>query len=376
MKILLNVHDLTTGGAERVAVLLAKGLHHLGHTVIIAACSHPMDTFTGLPDAVEVISMNVPKPLVQASALAKIVDSMKPDAVIAFGINLVIGASISRLRWRWKCPLIFRNECNLALEWRQASPLNRMIGPSISRLAARHTHVVAVSHSLATATANFLFINPKRITTILNPVIDDTLASNNTLDAPPHPWLLENSDIPTFVAVSRLDFQKGLDFLISAFANVQTKTNARLIIFGKGPLRDALQEKIKLLKLENSILLAGRTENPMTQMRSACAFILSSRSEGFGLVLVEALWAGTQVISTNCDYGPAEILEGGRYGTLVPVEDCDALANAMLDVLRQPRSIQRPPDAWFEKFTATEAARQHVALIESVGKGRHACTLD
>ena len=72
------------------------------------------------------------------------------------------------------------------------------------------------------------------------------------------------------------------------------------------------------------------------------------------------------MISTDCDYGPAEVLEGGRYGTLVPVEDRDALANAMLDVLQQPRSIQRPPDAWFEKFTATEAARQHVALIESV----------
>lgn len=375
MKIIFFTPKFFAGGAEQVAFLLASALAKDEHEITIATPAAVGEFAKKLIEKCRVVDFKTGKPIKSTKNIARLVREIDSDAVICFGISTGIAATLSKTFFRWKSPIFIRIENNLHFDWRQASPINRLIGPLLSRWAARRSHVIAVSQTLAQATAHYLNIEFSRVTTILNPVINDTAAAVNFELKKLHPWL-ENDFIPTFVAMGRLENQKGFDCLINAFFEVRNKSNARLVIFGSGSLRGVLQAKINALNLEEFIVLAGYTDSPMAQMRKASAFVLSSRFEGFGLVLVEALWAGTQVISTDCDYGPAEVLENGRYGTLVPVEDCDALANAMLNVLRQPRSIQRPPDAWFEKFTATEAARQHATLIESIGRGRHARSAD
>ena len=356
---------LSVGGAQQVAFLLASALLEDGHKIIIATPLAMGELAENFRKKCRIVDFGTGKPIKSTKNIAQLIRDFNADAIICFGIYAGIAAALSKVVFRWNPPIFMRNENNLHLDWQQASFVNRLIGPVLSRWAAQHSHVIAVSRALASATANYLLIDSSHVTTILNPVIDDAAVPVETESAKLHPWL-EDASVPVFVAMGRLENQKGFDVLIDAFSGIREKTNARLVIFGSGSLRDVLQAQIDSLNMGGAIVLAGHTDCPIAQMRRACAFVLSSRFEGFGLVLVEALWAGTQVISTDCDYGPAEVLEGGRYGTLVPVEDRDALANAMLDVLQQPRSIQRPPDAWFEKFTATEAARQHVALIESV----------
>ena len=371
MKIIFFTPRLLAGGAEQVAYLLAAALIENGHEIIVATPLADGEFSGKFSKKCRVVDFKTGKPIKSIKNLAQIVQKIEFDAVICFGITTGIAAALSKVFFRWKSPIFIRNENNLHLDWQQASFVNRFIGPVLSRWAARRSHVIAVSRALASATASYLHIDSSHVTTILNPVIDDAAVTVEMESAKLHPWL-EDASVPVFVAMGRLENQKGFDFLIDTFAKIKEKSNARLVIFGSGSLRDVLQAQIESLNMEGTIVLAGHTDCPIAQMRRACAFVLSSRFEGFGLVLVEALWAGTRVISTDCDYGPAEVLEGGRYGTLVPVEDRDALANAMLDVLQQPRSIQRPPDTWFEKFTATEAARQHVALIESVERGQQA----
>ncbi len=212
------------------------------------------------------------------------------------------------------------------------------------------------------------------VTTILNPVIDDTVPAAHDNEATLHPWLL-NKTAPIFIAMGRLEHQKGFDVLIEAFSSVQgNAANARLLIFGQGSLRESLQAQIDACGLRESVTLAGHTNHPIVQMRAAHAFVLSSRFEGFGLVLVEALWAGTRVIASDCDYGPAEVLENGHYGTLVPVNDAAALGHAMLASLHDPSSKPHPANTWFTQFTATEAARRHIALIESLIARRNSAT--
>ena len=365
MKIILFTPVLSVGGAQQVAFLLASALLEDGHKIIIATPLAMGELAENFRKKCRIVDFGTGKPIKSTKNIAQLIRDFNADAIICFGIYAGIAAALSKVVFRWNPPIFMRNENNLHLDWQQASFVNRLIGPVLSRWAAQHSHVIAVSRALASATANYLLIDSSHVTTILNPVIDDAAVPVETESAKLHPWL-EDASVPVFVAMGRLENQKGFDVLIDAFSGIREKTNARLVIFGSGSLRDVLQAQIDSLNMGGAIVLAGHTDCPIAQMRRACAFVLSSRFEGFGLVLVEALWAGTQVISTDCDYGPAEVLEGGRYGTLVPVEDRDALANAMLDVLQQPRSIQRPPDAWFEKFTATEAARQHVALIESV----------
>lgn len=364
MKIIFFVPHLRVGGAEQVAALLSSGMISLQHEVWIAAATLDGKLIAKINPDCMLVDLSSQKPIRSRKRLADLVNRIKPHAVICFGIHTGIAATFSKASWQCAPTLIVRNENNLHLDWQRATPLNRIIGPPLSRWAAHRSHVVAVSHSLAAATADYLRIPATRVTTILNPVIDDTaLQFRRDRDTTP---LSRGGSVPTFVAMGRLEHQKGFDILIDAFARVAMHRQCRLLIFGEGTLRPTLQAKIDAMNLGGSVLLAGHTDDPLAQMRTAHAFVLSSRFEGFGLVLVEALFAGTHVISTDCDYGPSDILEQGRYGTLVPVGDAVRLAEAMLASFDEVDRPARPDDDWFEQFTATQAARNHVALIESL----------
>lgn len=366
MRLVLFVPQLCSGGAQQVAVLLSSALVSLGHEVHITAATLNGELLHRVNPACHLVELGKTKPIRARRELTCLINHIAPDAVICFGIYTGIAAALSSLTWKQRPVFIIRNENNLHTDWQQGTMLNRLIGPLLSRWAARRAHVVAVSRALAQPTIDYLHIEPDRLTTILNPVLDDTLPAAVVNDASPHPWLNDGAG-PTFIAMGRLEHQKGFDILIEAFSCLRgNAANARLLIFGQGSLRESLQAQIDACGLRESATLAGHTNHPIVQMRAAHAFVLSSRFEGFGLVLVEALWAGTRVIATDCDYGPAEVLENGRYGTLVPVNAPEALSNAMVASLHDRNPVPRPTDTWFAQFTATEAARQHATLIESI----------
>jgi glycosyltransferase involved in cell wall biosynthesis len=109
------------------------------------------------------------------------------------------------------------------------------------------------------------------------------------------------------------------------------------MILGEGEERPKLEALVRELRLEEDVALPGFVENPYKYMKRAAVFVLSSRWEGFGMVLVEAMALGTPVIATDCPSGPAEILEDGRWGRLVPVGDVHRLAEAILRVLKEEK---------------------------------------
>ncbi|MCR3966353.1 glycosyltransferase [Aeromonas veronii] len=135
------------------------------------------------------------------------------------------------------------------------------------------------------------------------------------------------------LSVSRLDEQtKDIEGLIQAYANALDKgLNKKLVIIGDGPDRDYLESVAANLKLHDRVHFIGLKANPYVWMKHADTFVLSSRGEGFGLVLVEALLLCGRVISTDCPVGPSEVLERGRLGTLVPMGDVPALTDALLN---------------------------------------------
>ncbi|WP_447936427.1 glycosyltransferase [Thermomonas fusca] len=364
MKVILFVSQLSAGGAEQVAILLSKGLMRAGCEVIIVT-ARPQGELIERAGDVRVVSLNSGKPIRGLRALAGVIDELSPNAIICFGFTTGIAANLSKLIFGWDAEIIVRNENNLSLEWSLATPLNRLLGPLLSRWVARRSKVVGVSRALSMATERYLNMPPRSACTILNPVLDDCSPTAISRSANLHPWLRDRTT-PTFLAVGRLEHQKGFDLLIEAFSRVLKKEKARLIIFGEGSLRKSLQDQINTLQAGDQITLAGFTDSPLEQMHAAHAFVLSSRFEGFGLVLVEALRSGTKVISTNCDFGPAEVLENGRFGVLVPVDDIQAMAYAMVESIRSPWNIERPSESWFNQFTATEAAHQHLKLIRPV----------
>ena len=138
------------------------------------------------------------------------------------------------------------------------------------------------------------------------------------------------------VCVGRLSAEKDQVTLVEAFARLPDRSGARLVLVGEGPLRGAIEETVRRLGLGGRVALAGFDPDPLSWLLRAELAVCSSRFEGFGNAIVEALACGTPVVSTDCPFGPREILEAGRFGRLVPPGDAAALAAAILATLGAP----------------------------------------
>jgi glycosyltransferase involved in cell wall biosynthesis len=177
---------------------------------------------------------------------------------------------------------------------------------------------------------------------------------------------------PFVVGVGRLHRQKGFDVLLRAHARALTLGAPQhvLVLLGDGPQRVELQLLAKDLGIIASVHFAGFVHNPHAVVARSELFVLSSRWEGFGLVLAEALSLGVPVIATRCVAGPEELLEDGRFGRLVPVEDVEALATAITEHLRDPvplrASATTAADVAVERFDPQAAADSHLALLRGL----------
>jgi glycosyltransferase involved in cell wall biosynthesis len=201
-------------------------------------------------------------------------------------------------------------------------------------------HAVAVSDGIANELVQHAGLPAGKVSTIFNAVIGDDFAAR-AAEPVTHPWLA-NKDRPVFVTAGRLVEMKDHRTLLRAFALHVRNNPARLMILGSGPMLDELRGVASGLGIADDVDFAGFVPNPLPYMRAADAFVLSSRSEGFGNVLVEAMGCGTPILSTDCPHGPGDILARGQYGLLVPAQDPEALASGFSRILKQ---AERWPEA-------------------------------
>lgn len=232
---------------------------------------------------------------------------------------------------------------------------------------ARHFYpksdaIVAVSKGVAKDWSKVLNLPPDRILTIYNPVVTPELKERAREDA--SEWFFPGSP-PVILAVGKLEPAKDFPTLLRAFARVRRVRKARLIILGEGEQRPRLIKQAQDLGILDDLSMPGFVNNPLSYMAKASVFALSSVREGLPTVLIEALACGCPVVSTDCPDGPAEILENGRFGTLVSIADDAALAEAIVHCL------ENPPDkniliARGQEFSLKHAGEEYIALVKQL----------
>lgn len=192
-------------------------------------------------------------------------------------------------------------------------------------------------------------------------IVDTPAAHARIAEPVHHPWF-NDPTIPILVAAGQLGPWKGFSDLISAVNTVSQKRPVRLAIFGEGPQRAELQAQIDRLGMTEIISLEGHVTNPLKYFAHADAFVLSSHLEGMPNVLIEAMMAGCTPVATDCPTGPREILESGRYGYLVPVQDPKALAAGIESALSKPVPVEVLAEA-IKPFQEDAVLAEHFRLL-------------
>jgi glycosyltransferase involved in cell wall biosynthesis len=196
-----------------------------------------------------------------------------------------------------------------------------------TRMKKKIHRVAVVSKGIGESLHKNFGVDQRSITTLYNPIDFEQIEFSIKNIC------LKPDDSPTIVTMGRLVSAKDHGTLIRAVALVKNTHKVRLFIMGEGPLRKKLESLVVDLALNKIVEMKGFFEDPFPHVAMADIFVLSSKWEGFGNVLVEAMSCNTAVISTDCPHGPREIIENGKTGILVPIENPKALAKAIICLL-------------------------------------------
>jgi glycosyltransferase involved in cell wall biosynthesis len=238
----------------------------------------------------------------------------------------------------------------------------RFVAPLVGRAYPRADAIVAVSNGVADDLAATAGVERERIRTLYNPVVTPSLLEQSQAHVD-HPWF-EAGAPPVVLSAGRLRASKDFRTLLQAFAGVRETRPARLLVLGEGGEREALAREAQRLGVVDDVAFPGFVANPFAYMARAGVFVLASRYEALGNVLVEALACGCSVVSTDCPVGPAEVLEHGRYGRLVPVGDAHALARAIAAALDAPD----PPERLEKRAADFSASKIALLYLDAVNR--------
>jgi glycosyltransferase involved in cell wall biosynthesis len=329
MKLLLFIHSLSSGGAERALVTLANSWAAKGWRLSVVTIASSDSDFYSLHPSIERYCLDLAGDSsgpVQALwsnwrrmvALRRLLRQCKPDVALGFMANANILLALSAARVKGV----------LAIGVEQVHPPRHPIGAAWEALRrwsyGKLTAVIALTEASGTWLANHTAA--RRVRVIPNPLAwpMEEIAPVVAPDSVGRAGRLR------LLSVGRLVPQKGFDLLIKAFAICADMfPQWELVIVGEGPLREQLSEQIEGLGLDDRIFLPGRVGNIGAWYEQAHAYVMSSRFEGLGNVLIEAMGHGLPAVSFDCETGPGEIIKHGIDGLLVRPEDIDALAEAM-----------------------------------------------
>jgi len=323
MRIVGVIHSLNGGGAERVMARLVSMLSERGHDVTLITLDDGVDDRYEVASAVARVHLNVMSDsknklagliatATRVKALRAAMKGSRPDVVLSFcDVTNVLTLLASRF---WSVPVVVSERSDpaaqaIAAPWAQLRP----------KLYRRAAGVVVLTNAAAATVAPWCRNQP--------------IVIPSAVDSPPSDLSIASDSAGDFVAVGRLEREKGFDLLINAFAKIASDhPQSRMNIYGEGSLRRSLEQQRDRLGLSDRIVMPGWTRPIWPVLKPAGVYVLSSRYEGFPSSLLEAMASGMACIAMDCPSGPAAIIRDGVDGLLVPAGDVDRLAIFMAKV--------------------------------------------
>jgi glycosyltransferase involved in cell wall biosynthesis len=360
-RVALVTSSMEGGGAQRAVAKLAAGLVAQGHAVDLVLAHARGPYLAELPPEVRVVDLAVRRVALAVVPLAAYLRRERPRVVFSALDYVNVVAVVARALSRVDVRLVVSERNTLTTAAAQSTRRRTRLMPRLARWAyPKADAVVAVSDGVAEDLVRGIGLRPSQVRVLNNPVVTPELQQLRQ-QRPAHPWL-RDAGVPVVLAVGRLVAQKDHATLLEAFALVRRDRPARLVVLGEGPLRAGLEAIAQRLGVADDVDLAGFDANPYAAMAAASVFVLSSRWEGSPGVLIEALACGARVVATDCPSGPRQILDGGRFGRLVPVGDVAAMAAGITDAL--DGVVPRGCHASWAPYEQAAVVAAYAALLE------------
>lgn len=350
------IHDLRAGGTEKVAVRLMRHFQAAGHRVEFVLMQRAGELLDEIPDDVRIVDLGATRVRQVIGPLVRYFREQRPDAVQARMWPLTVAAIIARQIARSKARLVVSDHSILSLHYAGKKKVLAAIALTVRLFYPRADARLAVATATADDLARLSGISRDSFDIVFNPV-DKPPAGLKVPAAIERLWGGAKHRI---ITVGTLKPEKNYVMLLRSFARV--RQDARLMIVGSGAQEAELKELATSLGIADRVIFPGYTADTWPYYASATLFVLSSDYEGYPNVLVEAMRSGLAVVSTDCESGPREILDGGRYGRLVPVGDESELADAIDTELVRPHD----PDmvrARAEEISGAGTARRYLDLL-------------
>lgn len=362
-KVVFFIPYLVGGGAERVVVNLLNGLDKSLFEIKLVVIDKHGPFLNAIPQEVEVLELSAQRVITSIIPLAKTIKNYEPDIVISHldyaNVISVLACKLSKSRTK-----LFVTEHLHYSAGKSSDKLRSGLLKKLMSLTYKYSDcIVTVSKGITDDLIEILNYSKysDRFRTIYNPIVFDAERINTKETH----WFKENEF--KVLGAGRLTAQKDFPTLIKAFAIVKEEfPNVRLVIIGEGEERENLENLIQELNLSEYVSLPGFVDNPHYNMKVADLFVLSSKWEGFGNVIVEAMAEKTAVISTDCPSGPNEIIDNNVNGVLCKPGDAKSLAKEILLLAKDSELRNKIALKGYERshdFKVQKIAKEYESLI-------------
>ncbi|MBU0533651.1 MAG: glycosyltransferase [Candidatus Omnitrophica bacterium] len=363
-KIMFIISSLGIGGVEKIVINILKNLdeNKFSPTLVLLASD---TTLQGeLPDNISIIKLGIEghfATLRLILPLARIIQREKPQTIVSFmwGINLIVLLTKFFICSSVKIILSERIHLGKDIPNYKFSFLRRFL---VKKFYPQSGAIIAISSGIKQNLIDEFGIPEEKIRVI-----------HNGIDLGNIETLAKALFQPTFkeyiIAVGRLEKQKNYSLLLKVFAKVNKKHDIGLVILGEGKERKNLKILIRELGLDGKVLMPGVVDNPYSWLAHGKVFVLCSKYEGFGNVIIEAMACKIPVVATNCPSGPGEIINDGVTGLLVENNNVEKLEVAILKFLNNPSLVKEISEKAFaevKQWDIKQVTKDYETVIQSI----------